>query len=81
MRKQVSKKCFLCKRSYTDFETGERVTLSDYVKDVPSLVAYMEDFQNECYFVSADEYRCREDLEIKIKQVYLPEKKYVSLFY
>lgn len=80
MKKQVSKKCFLCQRSFTDFETGERITFTDYVKDVPGLTAYMADFENEFHMVSADEYRCREDLVIKIKQVYIPEKKYVSLF-
>ena len=80
MKKRVSRKCFLVSVNYTDFETGERVQYEDYLKDLSSIVKYFQDFQEECVIVSADEFRNREDLQIKIKQVYIPDKKYVSLF-
>lgn len=80
MRKSVSKKCLLVRQSYTDFEIGERVTLENYCKDLDDVIKYLEDMKQEWYMVSAKEYRCREDLELKIKDVYIPQKKYVSLF-
>lgn len=80
MKKRISRKCYFVTVQYTDFETGERVQYEDYLKDLSSIVKYFQDFQQECVIVSADEFRNREDLQIKIKQVYIPDKKYVSLF-
>lgn len=77
---KICKKCFLVEYSYTDAELGNRTTLSDYVKDLQGLIEYLQDVKLEHQMVDTAHFACREDITFKIKQVFIPEKKYVSLF-
>ena len=77
---KISKKCLFVTYSYTDSEKGAKVVLEDYVKDLSSLIEYFKDVQLEHQMVDTVHFACREDIAFKIKTVWIPEKKYVSLF-
>lgn len=80
-RKYVkSKQCYQVTYTYKDMELGELVSQVDYVKDIHGIIAYMQDMEQEHHIVDTVHFRCREDIVIKIKQIYVPEKKYISLF-
>lgn len=66
--------------SYTDYELQKRVSKQDFVKDVSSLVTYFQELEKDFIVTDAFNYNCRADLSIKIKVVFIPERKYVSLF-
>lgn len=66
--------------SYKDMELGELITQTEYLPTIHSLVDYMKDMEEEHHIVDTVHFRCREDIVIKIKQVYITEKQWLSLF-
>ena len=75
-----SKLVYHIKYQYTDHEIGELISQEDYVKDLHNVVLYLQSIEEEHHIVDAAKYGCRSDVKIQIKQVFIPEKKYVSLF-
>lgn len=78
--KKVLRSVFFVSYAYTDYELGKRIEDSHYLKDVHSLVEYFKDMEQEHAMVDAVHFRCREDIVIKVKSVFIPEKKYKSIF-
>ena len=66
--------------SYFDFELQTKVDHEDFVQDLQGVENYIKEIENESVWVDAKNHRCREQIEIKIKQVFIPIKKYVQLF-
>ena len=80
MAQKVFKPVFQITIQYTDFEMHESVVKSEYVKDIIGVVEYFKALEKEYVVLDAFRYACRSDLKVNIKSVFIPEKKYVSLF-
>lgn len=80
MAKKVSHIVFRIVYSYTDYELNERVEHIDYVQDFSSLTRSIKEIEEENIMVAAGDWQCRKDIEIKIKQVYITDRKFVQLF-
>lgn len=78
--KKILRSVFSVSYTYTDYELGKRIEDSAYVKDIHSLVEYFKDMEQEHLMVDTNHFRCREDIVIKVKSVFISDKKYVSLF-
>lgn len=77
---KVFKSCFKIVYSYRDDELHQVFKDTKFVKDSLDLVNWFQELHQSFIVFDAFNYPCRQDLKVNVKQVFIPEKKYVSLF-
>ena len=72
--------CYKLVYSYRDSELNQIFKETKYIKDSLDLIKWFQELHQSFIVFDAFSYPCRQDIDIKIKQVFISEKKYVSLF-